>query len=232
MRTIESLENISDGKIYDIKDMVKADAGGCGGCHACCQGVGELVDLTPFDVYEISSHLGLSFSSLLRDKLELKDHKKLMLPHLQMTGEKENCAFLNSKGRCSIHMHRPNICRLFPLGRVYMEDDFKYFLQVGACVKPKLDKIKVKKWIGIENYKINKTFILQWHGFIKALTFRLKFVRDENELQEINAYIQATFFEIADQVSSKSGVNELSSETFYAEFQERLAAAKDRLGLI
>lgn len=222
MRTLESLEGISDGKIYDIKDMVKVDAGGCDGCHACCQGVGELVELTPFDVYEISRHLDLPFTKLLEEKLELREHKKIMLPHLQMKGAEDDCAFLNKEGRCSIHMHRPNICRLFPLGRVYMEDDFKYFLQVDACVKPKLDKIKVKKWIGIENYKSNKVFILQWHSFIKALSFRLKFVRDSDELLEINQYLQRTFFEIAEQ----------NEDDFYSTFVDRLTQAKDKLGLI
>jgi len=222
MRTLESLEGISDGKIYDIKDMVKADAGGCEGCHACCQGVGELVELTPFDVFEISSALNMSFSDLLTNKLELREHKKIMLPHLQMKGASEDCAFLSEAGRCEIHMHRPNICRLFPLGRVYLEEDFKYFLQVGACVKPKLDKIKVKKWIGIDNYKSNKAFILQWHSFIKALTFRLKFIRDEDELKDINLYLHKTFFEIAEQ----------GSDDFYATFESQLIQAKNKLGII
>lgn len=222
MRTLESLDGISDGKIYDIKDMVKADAGGCEGCSACCEGVGELVELTPFDVFEISIHMNLSFEELLGVKIELRDHKKIMLPHLKMQGEAEKCSFLNEAGRCSIHAHRPNICRLFPLGRIYMEDDFKYFLQVGACVKPKLGKVKVKKWIGIDNYNKNKAFILSWHNFIKALTFRLKFIRDDQELLEINEYLQDTFFKLA----------LMECEDFYSAFEVRMKEAKDKLGII
>jgi len=222
MRTLESLEGISDGKIYDIKDMVKADAGGCDKCSACCEGVGDLVELTPFDVFEITRHLNKSFDALLGEKLELHEHNKIMLPHLKMQGAKDSCSFLNNKGRCSIHNHRPNICRLFPLGRVYMEDDFKYFLQVGACTKPKLGKVKVKKWIGIENYKENKAFILSWHNFIKALKFRLKFVRDEQELSEINKYIQDTFFKYPLEEDLE----------FYKVFEVRLKDAKDKLGVI
>ena len=222
MRTLESLEEISDGKIYDIKDMVKADAGGCEGCSSCCQGVGELVELTPFDVFEIRTHLGVTFADLLGEKLELREHKKILLPHLVMKGENERCAFLSDAGRCTIHGHRPNICRLFPLGRVYMKDDFKYFLQVGACTKTKLGKVKVKKWIGISNYNDNKVFILAWHNFIKALSFRLKFVKDAQELNEINDYLQATFFQIE--------LNE--KEDFYSVFQIKIKEAKNHLGII
>lgn len=148
-----------------------------------------------------------------------------MLPHLKkMQGEKDSCSFfLNPEGRCSIHNHRPNICRLFPLGRVYMENDFKYFLQVGACTKSKLGKVKVKKkWIGIENYKENKVFILSWHNFIKGLKFRLKFVRDEQELSDINKYVHEVFF-------NYSLEEDLD---FYKVFEKRLDDAKEKLGVI
>ena len=36
------------------------------------------------------------------------------------------------------------------------------------------------------SYDENKRFILEWYKFIKALTFRLKFVRDEEEIKAIN----------------------------------------------
>ena len=36
-----SLEDISDGKLYGINDMVRADSGGCEGCSACCRGMGH-----------------------------------------------------------------------------------------------------------------------------------------------------------------------------------------------
>ena len=51
MKSINILEEISDGKLYDIEDTVKADTCGCDGCNDCCCDVGELVVLTPFDIY-------------------------------------------------------------------------------------------------------------------------------------------------------------------------------------
>lgn len=215
------LDAVSDGRLYDINDMVKADTGGCNGCCACCHGVGELVVLTPFDVYEIVRHMNVPFDELLGNQLELRSDSKISLPHLKMKGEQEWCSFLDKDDRCSIHSARPNICRLFPLGRVYEQDDFKYLLQVGVCTKPSLLKIKVKKWIGIQNYAANKAFILAWYNLLKALTFRVKFIRDEQEMKNIQEDLMETFFRIP-----------TDTDDFYAEFFKRLPEAKKRLGII
>lgn len=217
-----TLASISDGRLYELKDLVRADAGGCEGCSACCCGVGELVKLTPFDIYEMMRGLGVSFDDLLADHLELRTADKITLPYLKMLGPDERCSFLNDEGRCSIHGYRPNICRLFPLGRVYQEKDFKYFLQVNACVKPKLKMVKVAQWIGIENYEKNKAFLLAWHTCLKALAFRFKFIRDEDELKAANDYLLEAFYRI----TLKEG------EDFYDAFFKSLAEAKDRLGII
>lgn len=222
MNLQRTLEEISDGKIYDIEDIVRADAGGCNGCSACCHDVGDLVVLTPFDVYEMVSHLNVSFDELLIDKLELCETNQIMLPHLKMYGDSKRCSFLNEAGRCTIHRHRPNICRLFPLGRVYENKDFKYFLQTGNCKKPYLEKVKVKEWIGIENYKENKAFLLEWHYLLKALTFRLKFVREHKEREKIHQYLLDTFYRI----TLKDG------EDFYAAFLRCLPEVKSHLGLL
>ena len=179
MKPLKTLEGISDGKIYDIEDWVKADTKGCDGCSACCHSVGDLVLLTPFDVYEMVGYLKISFDELLENYLTLREKDKVLLPYLKMQGKTERCSFLNEAGRCTIHSHRPNICRLFPLGRIYEKDNFKYFLQVGSCPKPNLSEVQIKEWIGIANYTENKAFILIWHELIKALSFRLKFVYDE-----------------------------------------------------
>lgn len=222
MKSINILEEISDGKLYDIEDTVKADTCGCDGCNDCCCDVGELVVLTPFDVYEMVNHLGVGFYELLGSKIELRNNNKISLPYLKMQDDNKRCSFLNKEGRCIIHSKRPNICRLFPLGRVYKDDDFKYFLQVGNCPKKDLKDVQIDKWLGIENYDDNKQFILEWHKFIKALTFRLKFVRDENELEEINKVILDNCYCI----EVKEG------ENFYSVFAQILPKIKNRLGII
>lgn len=220
MRSINILDEISDGKLYDIEDMVKADTCGCNGCSDCCRDVGDLVVLTPFDVYEMVNYLGVGFDELLGEKIQLRENNKISLPYLKMQDKNKNCSFLSEQGRCMIHSKRPNICRLFPLGRVYKDNDFKYFLQVGNCPKGDLKDVKVRNWVGIENYDENKKFILEWYNFIKALTFRLKFVYDEKEIEEINQTLLDNFY------------RNVTEDNFYDVFFKSLPEVKNKLGII
>lgn len=222
MRVVKNLEDISDGKLYDIEDMVQADTDGCKGCNVCCHDIGDLVVLSPFDAYEMCSFLGKSFDELLGVHLELREENKILLPFLKMVDEDLRCNFLSEEGRCTIHGHRPNICRLFPLGRAYVKDDFKYFLQVGSCVKPKLSEVKVSDWIGIHNYEQNKAFIIEWYHLVKAFSFRLKFVYDEAEKARLHQMLLDAFYRL----EVKEG------EDFYMAFARVLPEAKSKLGVI
>lgn len=220
MRTTNILDKISDGRLYDIEDVVKADTCGCDGCSDCCKDVGDLVVLTPFDIYEITNYLNMDFDKLIGDKIVLRENNKIVLPYLKMQEKNKNCSFLDEKGRCTIHLKRPNICRLFPLGRAYQDNDFKYFLQVDNCPKDELKDVKVSQWINIENYNENKKFILEWYKFIKALTFRLKFVRDEKEIAHINEILLDNFYRVK------------IDNDFYKSFEELLPKVKNKLGII
>lgn len=221
MRIEKSLEIISDGKIYEIDSIVKADAGGCEGCSACCHNVGDLIELTPFDLYQMKLSTKQSFDELLVDKIELRINNKMNLPYLKMKGDTKRCSFLNDEDRCNIHAYRPNICRLFPLGRVYEKDGFKYFLQVDACVKSNLHEIEVGNWLGIERYEDNKTFIMIWYTLMKALAFRLKFVYNEKELHAINEDLLDMFYRM-----------KVEEEDFYKVFTRAVDEAKTKLGII
>ena len=57
MRREVTLEEISDGKLYDANDMVKADCQDCKGCCDCCKGMGDSVLLDPYDVCRLSRGL-------------------------------------------------------------------------------------------------------------------------------------------------------------------------------
>jgi len=221
MRKIESLEGISDGNLYDVNSMVKAESDGCKNCSHCCYHIEGLVELNPYDLYELSKATGKDYKELLNDKIEVIPQAKLGLFYLKMDNDTKGCSFLDSQGRCSIHPYRPGICRLFPLGRVYSQDDFKYYMQVGACIKPSLRKVKVKNWINIESYKDNKDFILTWRQLLKALSFKLRFLSQE-ESEKLNDYLHEQLFNI----------DPKSYGDFYQEFYERLPLVKDHLGLI
>ena len=222
MKPQVTLGTISDGRLYDLGDRVKADTDGCKNCSACCHGVGDFISLTPFDVHVLSKHLNMTFDELLVDAIECHESGKIEIPHLKMHGDKNKCFFLNESERCDIHGYRPSICRLFPLGRVYEAGDFKYFLLEDACVKPELTDILVEDWIGIKDYPENKAFIMAWHDILSALAFRVKFIYDDHTLKGLNAYLRHTFYDMAleDDVD------------FYEAFFERVPGAKNVLGIL
>ncbi len=212
-----SLEEISDGKLYGLNDMVKADCNDCRGCFSCCQGMGSSIVLDPLDVKRLTEHLGERFESLLADRLELNVVDGIILPNMKMAGERETCAFLDGNGRCSIHPFRPGICRLFPLGRFYENRSFQYFLQVHECKKENRTKVKVRKWIDTPDLKRHEQFVADWHYFLKDLQDILAARQDENLAKQVNLYVLNTFF-----------ITPFDSELdFFEQFEARLNEAKD-----
>lgn len=77
-------------RLYTAKDMAKIDCNGCQGCSYCCQEMGESVILTPFDLYELTVHLGKSFDELMEDKIELYMTDGMVLPNLKMTARRRS----------------------------------------------------------------------------------------------------------------------------------------------
>lgn len=213
-----SLNEISDGKLYELNDMVKADCGDCKGCFACCQGMGNSIVLDPLDIHQLTGNLNGTFEELLKDKIELNVVDGLILPNLKMTGQAERCAFLNEEGRCSVHGFRPGICRLFPLGRFYENHSFRYFLQIHECKKNNRTKVKVRKWIDVVDVKRYETFVNDWHYVLKELQEKIKQGQDEVWIKQVNLYLLKNFY-------GKSYGVEVDSD-FYAEFEERLREAK------
>lgn len=219
MKRNVSLEEISDGKLYTLNDMVKADCHDCRGCSACCRGMGSSIILDPLDVCRLSVNLGKSFDELLEKELELGMVDGAILPNLRMTGPEEACVFLDGRGRCSIHSFRPGICRLFPLGRYYQEREFRYFLQVHECPKPDRTKVKVKKWIDTPNLKQYETYITDWHYFLEDAARLVTESQDTDSPKNLNLYILQSFYR-----------KPYQEEDFYVQFEERMREAKKLLG--
>lgn len=167
MKRNVSLDEISDGKLYTSDDMVKAGCSDCKDCSDCCRGMGRSIILDPFDIYRMTMGLKKTFEELLFDRIELNVVDGIILPNLKLTGTDESCTFLSDKGRCTIHGIRPGLCRLFPLGRYYMEGTFKYFLQIHECSRKNRTKVRVRKWIDTPEVKSYESFINKWHTFLK-----------------------------------------------------------------
>lgn len=220
MKREVDINEISDGKLYGANDLVKADCNDCKGCCDCCKGMGESITLDPYDVYRLTTGLNASFEILLADKIALDMYEGIILPHLNMNGPNEACSFLNEEGRCSIHAVRPSICRLFPLGRIYENGSFQYFLQVNECSNKNRTKVKVKKWIDTPELKKNEVFINQWHDYVNAVQNKVNSNIDEEIIRKINLFNLQHFY-----------IEPYHADDFYKQFETRLAKAKAIIGV-
>lgn len=210
MRREIDMTEVSDGRRYTANDLVKADCGGCHGCSACCRGMGNSIILDPLDIYRLCGGLHTDFAGLMADKIELNIVDSLILPNLKMAGEKEACAFLDGNGRCGIHAFRPGICRLFPLGRIYENDSFQYFLQVHECPRPNKGKVKVKKWLDTPDLKRYEKFVCNWHYYLTNLQKKVE--SDPEQIKPVSMELLNRFYVLPYEME----------RDFYEQFYDRM----------
>ena len=222
MKRNVDLKEISDGRLYSSGDMVRADCRDCEGCSECCRGMGSSIILDPMDVWRLQKGIKNGFQALLEEgKIELNMADGMILPNLKMDAEREACPFLDGQGRCSVHDCRPGLCRLFPLGRYYEENGFRYFIQIHECRKQDRGKIKIKKWLGIPNLKAYENYILEWHGFLNQCEDALETLSEEN-VRILELYVLRRFYETAYMAADENG--------FYEEFSARMEEVKEKFG--
>lgn len=228
MKRNVSLEEISDGRLYDKNDMVRAGCGDCKGCSACCHGMGESIILDPYDLWRLTANLKVTASELLQEKLELHVVDGMILPNLRMNPNTSACGFLNEAGRCSIHAYRPGICRLFPLGRYYEDaaavisggreaGSFRYFLQIYECPMPNKTKVKVCKWVDTPQLDQYEGYIRTWHTFLETVEAQLPQMEEE-QVKNVNLFVLKLFF-----------LKPYEDGDFYPQFAARMAMAQDVL---
>ncbi len=211
-----SLEEISDGRLYGLNDMAKLGCNDCAGCSSCCRGMGNTIVLDPYDVWRLTGGLGVSLQQLLTGHLELNVVDGIILPNLKLAGESEQCTFLNDAGRCSIHPYRPGICRLFPLGRYYEENGFRYILQIHECEKPNRSKVKIRKWMDTPDMERYDAYIADWHAFLSKLRTKLEDASPDLA-KSVSMYILQRFYLLPYD----------TSRDFYSQYEARIAAAKE-----
>lgn len=211
-----NIEDISDGRLYALKDPVEVGCDGCQGEPACCRGMGNSIVLDPYDIYRITANMEVTFEQLLAHLIELNVVDGVILPNLSMSGEKEACAFLNQEGRCSIHSYRPGICRIFPLGRYYEDHDFSYILQINECPCRSTTSVKVGRWIDTPSLAKNKQFLIDWHYFLNEVEERIMSIRDAEQIKQMNMYLLNHFYIKPYDAGAE----------FYSQFEGRLREAR------
>ena len=222
MRRNVDLNEISDGKLYTSNDMVKADCYECQGCSACCRGMGKSIILDPIDLFHLKQATGKDFAGLLNQEIELNVVDGMILPNLKMDPKTDACPFLDENERCGIHAFRSGICRLFPLGRLYEEEGFRYFLLTKECKKENRGKVKEKKWLGITNLKAYEQYISDWHQFLLTCEESIGELEKEN-IQILTTYILRLFYQTPYEAEDDG--------SFYQEFYQRREQVRKTLGI-
>lgn len=216
-----NMDEVSDGRYYDKEDMVKAGCNGCQGCSACCRDMGTSVILDPYDIYRLTECFSCTMKELLESGVELNMVDGIILPNLKMSGEGNACFYLNGEGRCRIHTHRPGICRLFPLGRIYEKGGFRYFLQVHECAYEEKTEVRVGDWINTPNLKKYEKYITEWHYFLMDWEKLVQQSEDATEKKQFIMYLLMQFF---------NKPYDLKMD-FYPQFYKRKQEAKELAGL-
>lgn len=221
------LEKISDGRLYVAGDMVKIGCNDCAGCSECCRTVGDTIILDPYDLYQLEQVSGLGFEELMQEKIELRVVDGMIQPNLKMRADGKGCAFLSDEGRCTIHNHRPGFCRMFPMGRIYQDEGFKYFLQVHECNYPNKTKIKLKKWLGIPELSKYETYINDWHQFLKKAQAIIEGTENDTIIKNLNMYVLNLFYVKRYETQKEEG----EAADFYGQFYGRLTEALETVKL-
>ena len=230
MLRYEDIQDISDGRKYTKNDKALLGTNGCKGCSHCCESdMGRSIVLTPFDVYEISRGTGKSFDQMLVEFLvELSMIDGIVLPHLKMD---QGCKFL-VEGRCSIHQYRPGICRLFPLGRLYEDGSFCYFLQKNECVKSSRTPVVISEWLGIERLEENTRFINKWHKFLQLEMKKVEELRTMTgfEVKRLKELDEKNLEEYSQAIDDHERYDELGCEEYRsAKCEEMQEDSEDRI---
>ncbi len=230
MRRDVSVEDISDGRLYSANDMAKLGNDGCNGCHECCS-MGPVIYLDPYDVFHLEKGLGEAFAGLIGRTAELTLADGLILPVLRLRAEEEGgepvvCPYLGEDGRCRIHSFRPGICRLYPLGRSWENDDFHYILQTGECSRQNGSKVKIRKWLGIPGLEKYEAFCRSWHALLGKARMTADSFAESGDLaadkmrKQVCMILLKTFYLTAWDISGD----------FYGQFEQRCGEALKALG--
>lgn len=191
--------------------MARLGCGECDGCSACCRGMGQSILLDPYDILQLQRITEQDFAGLMQEKTSLCVENGLILPSLRMQPETDACGFLDTRGRCSIHSHRPGLCRLFPLGRKYDEKGLHYFLLEDACGVQNRTKVKIKKWLEMPALAQYERFLTIWHDLRGDLQERIGRQQSDSFAQESNVLFLELFY--------KRPYDR--EEDFYVQFEKR-----------
>jgi Fe-S-cluster containining protein len=112
--------------------------------NLCCHNLNLF--LYPYDVIRLKNHLGLSSDVFLERHVDVVLRDGCFFPEVLLSMSEipdKPCPFLSPSG-CSVYLHRPEACRMFPIeqglfyeARTRQNRKIHYFKPPGFCQGPK-----------------------------------------------------------------------------------------------
>lgn len=99
----------------------------CRMCGHCCLGQGGIL-LTSKDIRRLAWGLNLCEQKLLDTYTVVENNKPVLTSHQDGT-----CIFFQPETGCSIHEHKPDVCRAWPFFRGNLEDETSWRMAQGYC---------------------------------------------------------------------------------------------------
>lgn len=211
------LQTQTDGKKYSVNDMVRVGCNDCEGCSECCRVVADTILLDPYDVFRLMKGTQLTMQQLMERYIELGMANGVILPHMKID-EKGGCAFLNERGRCSVHDYRSGFCRLYPLGRLYENGDYSYILLTDQCDKGRT-KVKIKKWLDTPEYEKYHGFIISWHDLLKEYQERFSLNPEDEQMKQTVMSLLTIFYMTPYDLNAD----------FYEQYEERIQGFRNQV---
>ena len=210
------IDKISDGKRYGANDMVKVGCDDCRGCSACCRGMGDSIVLDPMDLYRLERKLGKTMEEILTaGYISLRVVDGVILPHLKMTEQSDQCSFLNDEAGAAFTMRCRASAGCFRWDGCMRTERFSYFLQVSECPKENKTKVKVRRWLDTPELGKYEAFTNEWHYYLKEKQNEARRTEDDALQQQISMGILKLFYLLPYDTKTD----------FYAQFAARMEAA-------
>ena len=151
----------------------------CTMCGQCCKNRNDIL-LSPYDLCRMATGLGISLIDVV-DKygeVYIGESSKIPLVALKMRDDNGKCPFL-CRNSCKIHVYKPTVCALFPLGRAvarYEEEnknEINYILQPTFCGKR--DEVHTPRdWMESFNLEESEKWFFEWQDSVLLVSEKIR----------------------------------------------------------
>ena len=171
----------------------------CNECGKCCRNREDIL-LTPYDIYRLAKHLELKPIEVFDKYCEtyIGSMSKLPVVRLKPKIHGNVCPLLRN-GKCSVHIAKPVVCALFPLGRFASDkekDKIKYILQDNIRCGSKGTRHTVQEWLAEFDIAESEKSMRLWSDILSyAVKFMSKIDKMSDKLKQLvlNVFLNAIY---------------------------------------